>query len=530
MHIRKLTMQNFKAFLDLAIELPKSPSLVVLCGENGTGKSSINDAIGTWRNTQHWGYGGDPEFFRRGGDRGDDVNGQVDIEFHEDPPTDRRAAAYIRTAQRITVEFINQGLQQMPPAIDQPGPHRSIDVDDRIAEDYQRLIALSVDAIWDKEEREKPAGEFVDQLVGGIADPLARLLPGLQFERPDKPFQADSTFRFSKNDLTGYSYKQLSGGEKAVFDLLLDTILKRTEFSDAIWCIDEPELHVNPRIHGVLLRETLSLLPETVQLWISTHSAGMLAEARRMYEQDHDSVAFIDLSGVDPRKPLVLVPSTPSRAFWKRQLEVALGDMATLVAPSRVVLCEGSPVEGNRSKARWDSQVLERIFSGEFPDVGYLSVGNSDDVVGDRMDVGAALTALADGVEILRVIDRDGRSQEQIDELAVTGCRVLRRRHLESYLLGEDVLDALCETNGQPEKKTQLRAELVTAFQESVDRGNTTDDAKRAAGGFVVRARRLLGIRQGGSDTNSFLRDTVAPCLRPGMTAYDELRTDVFGA
>jgi predicted ATPase len=524
-------MKDFKAFKDLEIQIPTRPSLVVLCGENGSGKSSINDAIASWRNQQHWGFGGDPAFFRRGGDRAAVENGVVEIDFHGDVnPGDRRAAVYVRTAQRITVEFTNPGLSQIQPAIELPGPPRSIDVDDRIAEDYQRLISLSVDAVWDEEQRDRPAGEFVDRVVGGIADPLTRLIPGLKFDRPDKPFREGSTFRFSKGGLAAYGYKQLSGGEKAVFDLLLDTTLKRADFSDAIWCIDEPELHVNPRIHGALLREMLALLPDTVQLWISTHSPGMLAEARRMYEQDHDAVAFVDLGGVDPAEPRALSPSAPSRTFWKQQLSVVLGDLASLIAPSRVVLCEGSPVEGDRSKARWDSQVLERIFSGEFPDVGYLSVGNSDDVVGDRMDVGAALATLADGVEILKVIDRDGRSVEQIEELAsANGCRVLRRRHLESYLLDGEVLDLLCEVTERPEKKAELRAALADAIQESISRGNDPDDMKRAASQFVNKARGLLNVRSGGSDTASFLRDTVAPCVRPGMVVYDELRADVFG-
>ena len=522
-------MKNFKAFADLEIQLAAQPSLVVLCGENGSGKSSISDAISHWRNRDHWGWGNDPAFFRRGGDRAAGAEGSVEIDLHEGPLPDRRAAAYVRTAQRITVEFTNPGLQQMQPATELPGPHRSIDVDDRIGEDYQRLISLSVDAVWDEDQRNKPAGEFVDGLVGAIGEPLGRLLPGLRFERPDKPFQDGSTFRFSKNGLVAYGYKQLSGGEKAVFDLLLDTTLKRVDFADAIWCIDEPEIHVNPRIHGALLQETLGLLPDTVQLWISTHSPGMLAEARRMFEQDHDSVAFLDLGGIDPAQTQALHPSQPSRDFWKQQLSVALGDMATLVAPSRVVLCEGSPVHGNRPKARWDSRVLEKIFNDEFPDVGYLSVGNSDDVVGDRMDVGSALATLTDGVEVLRVVDRDGRSADQIAELEAAGCRVLRRRHLEAYLLNDEVADALCDSKHRPEQKTHVRQALVDAIQQSVTRGNDPDDVKSAAGHFVNEAKRLLDIRDGGSDTPSFLRDTVAPCLKPGMGAYDALKVEVFG-
>jgi hypothetical protein len=42
----------------------------------------------------------------------------------------------------------------------------------------------------------------------------------------------------------GLSY--LSGGEKAAFDLLLDLVIKRREFNDTVFFIDEPEAHMSP--------------------------------------------------------------------------------------------------------------------------------------------------------------------------------------------------------------------------------------------------------------------------------------------
>jgi predicted ATPase len=528
MHVSQLKLTRFKVFRELTVEIPSRTSLVVLCGPNGSGKSSLVDAFSTWRLRNRWGIH-DPDFYRQGGDRGTGEDGQVQLEFHEGEANDPLSAVYVRTAQRITVEFTSGALQRMEAAKDRPGPMRSIDLDDRVAENFQHLVTQSVDALWDESARDRRVGDIVDHLVGAIAGPLERLIPGLRFEGPDKPFENTSTFRFTKNGIERYSYKQLSGGEKAVFDLLLDAVLKREEFPDAIWCIDEPELHVNPQIQGELLSEILELLPDTAQLWVCTHSAGMLAEARRQYREVPDSVAFIEMGGLDLGKPVSLAPIVPDRPFWKQQLVVSLGDMASLLAPAKVILCEGYPSASSRSKARWDSRVLEKIFSSEFPDVGYFSVGNSDDVVGDKMHLGEALTALTDGVETLRVIDRDARSDDEIQELIDDGCRVLRRRHLEAYLLDDQVLEALCERLGKPELAADVLAALATALAASVERGNPADDLKSAAGEFVVAARKLLGQTTGGIDQYSYLRDTVAPCLRPGMGAYEELRDDVFG-
>lgn len=81
MHIARLSMKDFKAFAELEIQLTSQPSLVVLCGENGSGKSSISDAISHWRNRDYWGWGNDPAFFRRGGDRAGVENGTVEIDL-----------------------------------------------------------------------------------------------------------------------------------------------------------------------------------------------------------------------------------------------------------------------------------------------------------------------------------------------------------------------------------------------------------------------------------------------------------------
>jgi hypothetical protein len=39
------------------------------------------------------------------------------------------------------------------------------------------------------------------------------------------------TFRFDKGDSHAFLYTNLSGGEKAAFDLLLDILIKRKEFA-----------------------------------------------------------------------------------------------------------------------------------------------------------------------------------------------------------------------------------------------------------------------------------------------------------
>lgn len=109
MHVRNIRLRQFKFFKDLQIGLDGTPRLVVLCGPNGSGKSSVIDGIATWR-LQRWGLS-DPSFFTRGGDP-NQTNAQSSLGFHEPKPTDPKSAVYVRTAQRVTVDFQSGNLNK----------------------------------------------------------------------------------------------------------------------------------------------------------------------------------------------------------------------------------------------------------------------------------------------------------------------------------------------------------------------------------------------------------------------------------
>ena len=92
--------------------------------------------------------------------------------------------------------------------------------------------------------------------------------------------------------------------------------VKRGEATEAVFCIDEPELHVSTSLQGPLIDAILKLLPETTQLWIATHSVGIVREAYRMKQEQPEEVAFLDFSDYDFDLPVTIMPSTPNRTFW----------------------------------------------------------------------------------------------------------------------------------------------------------------------------------------------------------------------
>jgi predicted ATPase len=525
--INRLHVTSFKPFSELTVTLDGSPRLVMACGQNGTGKSSLIDAVSLWRQQQRWGAS-DPRYYTRGG--GEQAHA-VELSFHnEGEGVDGRLAIYVRTAQRVSIEFSVGGVGRPTDLLDDPGPRRGIDVDARVEQNYIRLVAESVAALWDRTTPERTTGDIVRTLVGEIGAPLGRLLPGLVFEGPSLDPLMEGTFEFTKGSVQRYAYKMLSGGEKAVFDLLLDFAMKRTTFTNTIYCVDEPELHVNAAIHGKLLDEMLALMPPGCQLILATHSAGMLARARAIYDDDHDSVAFLDFDGQDFDQPVDLTPVAPDRSFWRRQLTTAFGAFADLLAPRRVVLCEGEPAVQDSARASFDARCYEAIFGDEMPDTAFMSVGSAEEVERERLQLGERLTALIDGVETVRVIDRDARSEQEIEEAKAKGVRVLSRRNLECYLMDDAVLRALCEARGRPDEAVHLSVARDEAMAYAVENHNAPlDDLKRVRGEVVSLARRVLSITQGGNNPDTFLRDTLAPLLVPTMDAYQELRQDLFG-
>src|SRR5262249_75128 len=153
------------------------------------------------------------------------------------------------------------------------------------------------------------------------------------------------------------------------------------------------------------------------------------------------------------------------------------------------------------AKAEFDARCYRRIFARERPNTDFVSVGNATEVMQDRVELGETIQALVSGTRVIRVIDRDMRSPEEVRDAQASGIRVLRRRHIESYLLDDEVLRALAASVGQGERTDELIAAKVAAIARSVERRNDADDIKRAAGDFYATVRPLLSLVGAGNTT-----------------------------
>lgn len=530
MKIREIQLINFKGFTDATIkDIPNSVRLVLIVGPNGCGKSSLIDAAQIWHRLNCVGGAKwDMDYYSKqmpGIARA--WNNQVQLIFHEPQPVtadQRQKAIYVRSAYRNDPEFRISNLSAVAPAVKEFRINRLIDNDKAVSLNYQRLVSQGFEDVYERARPELTIGQFRDQSIGEIRDVVQRLFPGLVLNSLGNPL-TEGTFRFDKGDSKAFLYKNLSGGEKAAFDLLLDLVIKRREFDDTVFFIDEPDAHMAPGLQSTLLEELFRAIPENSQLWLATHSIGMMRKARGLEQQHPGSVVFLDFDGVNFDSPITLQPIEPNRPFWKRALQIALDDLAGYVTPEHVVLCEGDCLKGGKD---FDAECYNQIFQREYPQVVFLGAGNAEDIQNDPRGVVRLLQALAPEVRITQLIDRDDRSDAEINKLNAQHIRVLSLRTIESYLLDDSILRAMCEKFGQSELVPQLLEAKKDALQSSNTSGGPLDDLKRPAGDIYNAAKRLFPTRKLGSNNREFMKGHCAPLVQPGTSIYATLKRDVF--
>ena len=271
MRIKSVHLRNYKRFTDLHItDIPQSARLVVMVGPNGSGKSSVFDAFllksNSQRNNQRLrdgiydGYLLKDETADARPTTTNEVARSVDIEL-DTGVTEWSKVFNIRTPYRHEADFSNTNLGPVKPAYESLRFQRIIDQDQAVSDNFNRLGRSVLYGALISEPEDKRLGQFRKDTLGEIKLALANLFDKPILSLQDFGTGIDSgTFRFKKGSIEDFHYKNLSGGEKAVFDLLLDIFVKRNEYPDAIYCIDEPESHVASAIHGRLLEVLLDLI------------------------------------------------------------------------------------------------------------------------------------------------------------------------------------------------------------------------------------------------------------------------------
>ena len=373
---------RFKRFGSLEIRgLGVDVELVVMLGPNGSGKSSVFDAFLEWARSQ--GKRRRINFSNDYFDSETGTFGMPEVILHDsnasEPSEPLGPLVHVRTAHRNTPDVLANSIQKQEDFRHRNPLDRMSETDAALGEHYQRLVAKFLPVLSSLESGDAVRDlETIRATLAPVQDSLTRVLPHLRFAGLGDT-TSDGSFYFTRDDIRRFRYESLSGGEKAVFDLLLDVHIAAIELGTPLICLDEPEIHLNPAVQASVLTELMRLLPGGSQLWIATHSVGMIRRAFDISAYIPSRVAFLDFGQVEGPAPDVrLKPSLPSSQLLREAMVVALDDLAALLAPEVLVICEGSQVSDRIPV--WDERIYRQIFRDLHPRVEFKSSGGKDEL------------------------------------------------------------------------------------------------------------------------------------------------------
>ncbi|PQJ12891.1 hypothetical protein CJD36_003860 [Flavipsychrobacter stenotrophus] len=480
MRVQRIRLKHFKRFDDLTIDLGPSPEKVIaLVGPNGSGKSSIFDAFEQkmksvrWVGEENLGYYSKSEYYAVPIENLPAFDRNTNIELTLSPvKTIDRKTFYIRTAYRFTSKIDVRQIESLPDMLnDEDLVGSTISIDSRLVNNYKRLIGRAYSTF--DTTGTKTGNEIKSELLDKINLILSNVLD-IRISSLGNILENKGQFYFEKENVKNFPYSNLSSGEKEVLDIIIDLIIKVEVFNDTVFCIDEPELHLNTAIQRKLIIELEKIIPDNCQLWVATHSIGFL---RALQEELKNKSQVIDFS---ERNYFIgtqtIVPIKRSRKNWQRIFSTALEDLTGLIAPKRIIYCEGKASVSDNIEKGLDANIYNEIFSEQFSETLFVSSGGNTEL-DHRSEIAIAILGkVFTDLEIWILKDRDFDSGKYTDETRRQlylksgrgNLRILNRWEIENYLYDKEILKKYCSKNALTFNETKYDGEINDILNDNV--------------------------------------------------------------
>ena len=534
MKIKKIHFTDYKRFRDLTIDLGDKPArIVALVGPNGCGKSSVFDGLLYVNNAY--------------GSIGINSNNTNDYKYHslKQNPTynyqnisieldeglfDQVKRLKEREGQKNTLFSFRSSFRYSSSLdvkelkavedikLNKYGASTASDIDSRIDQNYRRL-RIKYDKYMN--EHDCSPSETKRHIIQELNDVLKKCL-ALEIDNLGNVEDGKGTFFFKKQDSPViFEYNVLSSGEKEVVDILLDLYLRKDHYTDSIYIIDEPELHLNTAIQKSLLIEINRMVPENCQIWVATHSIGFLRALQDELSNQSQVINF-DSENQWASESYYLTPIPKSRANWQKIFSTALDDLTKLVAPRIIVYCEGKDKPGSNGEEKGlDATVYNNIFGEKYPEVLFVSSGGNTEL-DQRSSIAIAILSKAlPGTEIWVLKDRDMASGKETTEVErqnylnnnPNNHRVIKRWEIENYLYDKEVLKKYCQ-----EHLLEFDEELYNKCVIDIDNQNVKDET-----GLI---KKICGITY--SISPEVFKKNLSECIDESMNVYRELEQAIF--
>ncbi|QPH87459.1 AAA family ATPase [Campylobacter concisus] len=490
MKISKVRIQEFKRFKDLTIDLGDSPKkIIALVGPNGCGKSSVLDAfialgpsLGAYIGADPYGSVKD-NFFRSNNKNFYEL---IDIDFVVDGIVYRKnelrniekyknslnSLFSFRSPYRYNNDLNIKEIRAVNPIEENKyGASYSVSIDGKIEENYRRLLAYFNSYRDDNDLKPSEARKYVvDQLNNSIKNCL-----DLEIVSMGEVEGGNGTLFFKKSDSdVKFSFNSLSSGEKEVVDILLDLFLRKEKYKGSIYLIDEPELHINTCIQRNLMKEINNLIDDEGQIWITTHSIGFLRALQNDFIGNSQIIKFH--KNINLSDKIELKPIDKNYNEWKEIFETALDDLTGLIAPKRIIYCEGRAESKDSYEKGLDAKVLNNIFNKKYPDTLFVSSGGNTELDYRSRIAIAILGKVFNDLEIWVFKDRDIASGGNVSEFdrqeylngQENSFRVMKRWEIENYLFDKEILKAYCDKNGHQFDESRYDAVVTDVVNNNV--------------------------------------------------------------
>ncbi|HET6252465.1 MAG TPA: AAA family ATPase [Puia sp.] len=428
MRITKLQLKNFKRFSDLTIDnIPTEAKLVLLIGSNGSGKSSIFDAFSVVQKS--WGQvKSESAYNSKNGEEPEinifDENAYVKVSFkNESQETSKRFNFIGRSSIRIVPRISNQGNAETI-LKNQDEPRSFIDQDSRFINDLSMYMQQIDNALREPVFRGKSADtlKIFQDFIHPLNSSLINIFGGddtttiqlAEYQNANASTNGKLVFRKGASKI---NYDLLSHGEKQVVILLLNFIVRKEQYKDAIIYIDEMDCHLNTALQSRLLDEIVNTwIPDNAQLWTATHALGFIDFARHA-----QNAAIIDLNLLNFDISQIILPQ-PKNSLEVYDIAVPKDTIRNILQGYRLVTVE------NQNDQYYNAALGEK---------GYLFLPASNNrevfltVKGDRSMIG------------LR--DRDYLKSNEITAIKqkFPNLKILHYYAFENYIYHPDNLDEL---------------------------------------------------------------------------------------